>query len=82
MNKLYQNISEMAKALRLARFSDIEDYKKGMINYHVLANIFENYNSTEKLSGCWNNIGCIYLRLGDFRNAMLAFRASIDLMTT
>lgn len=78
MNNLYLNISEMAKALRLARFSDIEDYKKGMINYHVLANIFENYKSEEKLNGCKNNIGCIYLRLGDLKLAKEFFEEAIS----
>lgn len=61
MNTLYLNVSEMAKALRLARFSAIDDYRHAMLNYHALADIFNNYSSTDNLSGCHNNIACIYL---------------------
>ena len=71
INTLYLAFSDLTKTIKVARDSLYEgDDNQALLNYHEVAQIFDNLNNQEKLGSCMNNLGCIYLKKDQFINSI------------
>jgi len=71
INVLYLAFSNLTKTIKVARDSLYEgDDNLALLNYHEVAQIFEQLGNEEKLGSCLNNLGCIYLKKEQFKNSM------------
>ena len=71
INTLYLAFSDLTKTIKVARDSLYEgDDNQALLNYHEVAQIFDNLNNQEKLGSCMNNLGCIYLKKDQFDNSI------------
>jgi tetratricopeptide (TPR) repeat protein len=52
-----------------------------LLNYHDVAQIFRDFNNDRKLGTCYNNIGCIHLRLKEYQKQMKYLDEAIQIKT-
>ena len=78
INVLYLAFSNLTKTIKVARDSLYEgDDNLALLNYHEVAQIFEQLGNEEKLGSCMNNLGCIYLKKDQFKNAIFFLSEAI-----
>lgn len=70
INTLYLAFSNLTKSINVARNSLHEgDDNQALLNYHEVAQIFEQLKNREKKGSCMNNLGCIYLKKHQFEKS-------------
>ena len=70
INVLYLAFSNLTKTIKVARNSLYEgDDNQALLNYHEVAQIFDQLDNQQKLGSCINNLGCIYLKKDQFENS-------------
>lgn len=70
INTLYLAFSNLTKSINVARNSLHEgDDNQALLNYHEVAQIFEQLKNREKKGSCMNNLGCIYLKKHQFNKS-------------
>lgn len=70
INVLYLAFSNLTKTIKVARNSlYLGDDNQALLNYHEVAQIFDQLKNRQKLGSCMNNLGCIYLKKGMFENS-------------
>lgn len=80
INVLYLAFSNLTKTIKVARNSLYEgDDNQALLNYHEVAQIFDQLNNRDKLGSCMNNLGCIYLKKDQFDNSFEFLNESIHI---
>lgn len=80
INVLYLAFSNLTKTIKVARDSLYEgDDNQALLNYHEVAQIFDQLNNQEKLGSCMNNLGCIYLKKDQYENSFEFLRQAIEI---
>lgn len=80
INVLYLAFSNLTKTIKVARDSLYEgDDNQALLNYHEVAQIFDQLNNQEKLGSCMNNLGCIYLKKDQYDNSFEFLRQAIEI---
>jgi len=71
INVLYLAFSNLTKTIKVARDSLYEgDDNLALLNYHEVAQIFDQLGNREKYGSCMNNLGCIYIKKDCFEHAV------------
>lgn len=55
------------------------DENQALLNYHECAQIFDQLHNIEKKGRCYNNLGCIYLKKGQFKESKNFLEAAISI---
>ena len=80
INTLYLAFSNLTKSINVARNSLHEgDDNQALLNYHEVAQIFEQLKNREKKGSCMNNLGCIYLKKHQFDKSLEFLNQAISI---
>ncbi len=80
INELYFSFSRLTKTLNIASTALLSgDDKMALLHYHDVAQIYKEQKNRPKLGTCYNNIGCIELRMGQVEKEEDYFKEAITL---
>ena len=78
INQLYLSFSNLTKTIKIARTSMFQgDENQALLNYHECAQIYDQLHNIEKKGRCYNNLGVIYLKKGQFNKSKFFLEESI-----
>lgn len=80
INFLYHAFSNLTKTLSVANTSlESGDANQALLNYHEAMSVFHTLHNVQKKGSCLNNIGCLYLKINQFQNAITFLDESIKI---